>query len=174
MVSSLTMATYRKLLYTPSFSSQMSQTDKTSGRTGENSKHKLCRNMNRLTEATPSPLLFTKSPEITPRFLKKMKTNHLLRFYSNMRTSQKSTVNLRESEGGKLQRAERDARRGARGAQPLIQSYKTHKSSYKTQLCSSEWMQLHFSVCVCIGPSSDTFGFPQRDAQAVEEMVGLV
>ncbi|XP_051716390.1 uncharacterized protein si:ch211-277c7.7 [Ctenopharyngodon idella] len=125
------MATYRKLLYTPSFSSQMSQTDKTSGRTGENSKHKLCRNMNRLTEATPSPLLFTKSPEITPRFLKKMKTNHLLRFYSNMRTSQKSTVNLRESEGGKLQRAERDARRG---------------------------------------PSSDTFGFPQRDAQAVEEM----
>lgn len=34
-------------------------------------------------------------------------------------------------------------------------------------------MQLHFSVCVCIGPSSDTFGFPQRDAQA-EKMVGLV
>ncbi|KAK9962937.1 hypothetical protein ABG768_006172 [Culter alburnus] len=121
------MATYRKLLYTPSFSSQTPQTDKTSWCTGENNKHKLSRNMSRLTEATPSPLLFTKSPEITPRFLKNMKTNHLLRFYSNMRTSQKSTVNLRASEGGKIQRAERDAHRG---------------------------------------PSSDTFGFPQRDAQA--------
>lgn len=167
------MATYRKLLYTPSFSSQTSQSDKTTWRTGENRKHKLSRNM-RLTEATPSPLLF-RSPEITPRLFKKMKINHLLRFYSNMRTSQKSTVNLRGSEGGKLQRAERDAPRGACGSQPLIQSYKTHKSSYKTR---SEWMQLHFSVClcvcVCIGPSSDTFGFPQRDAQAVEEMVGLV
>ncbi|XP_056106393.1 uncharacterized protein si:ch211-277c7.7 [Rhinichthys klamathensis goyatoka] len=108
------MATYCKLLYTPSFSSQSPQIFKKPGFTGENSKHhKLSRNWNRLTqEATPSPLLHFKSPEITPCFSRKMKTNHLLRFYSNIRTYQKSTVNLRAPEGGKSQRAKRDARGG--------------------------------------------------------------
>ncbi|KAK7141571.1 hypothetical protein R3I93_015653 [Phoxinus phoxinus] len=108
------MATYCRLLYTPSFSSQSPQLFKKPGFTGENGKHhKLSRNLNRLTQdATPSPLLHIKSPEITPCFSRKMKTNHLLRFYSNMRTYHKSTVNLRAPEGGKSQRAKRDAREG--------------------------------------------------------------
>ncbi|XP_039505167.1 uncharacterized protein si:ch211-277c7.7 [Pimephales promelas] len=110
------MATYCKLLYTPSFSSQSPQIFKKPGFTGENSKHhKLSRNWNRLTQeanVTPSPSLHFKSPEITPCFTRKMKTNQLLRFYSNIRTYKKSTVNLRAPEGGKSQRAKRDPRGG--------------------------------------------------------------
>ncbi|XP_067312776.1 uncharacterized protein si:ch211-277c7.7 [Pseudorasbora parva] len=100
------MATYRKLLYTPSFDSQPSQTDRKAGRTGENNKHhKLSRNINRFrfTQETPSSLFDIKSPEITPCFSRQKKTNYLLRFYTNMRTSQRSTVNLRAPEGGKSQ-----------------------------------------------------------------------
>ncbi|XP_077092016.1 uncharacterized protein LOC143744421 [Siphateles boraxobius] len=108
------MATYCKFIYTPSFSSQSPQLFKKQGFTGENSKHhKLSRNLNRLTQdATPSPLLHIKSPEITPCFSRKMKINQLLRFYSNKRTYHKSTVNLRAPEGGKSQRPKRDAHGG--------------------------------------------------------------
>lgn len=147
------MATYGKLLYTPSFSSQSPQIFKKPGFTGENSKHhKLSWSLNRLTqEATPSPLLHIKSPEITPCFSRKMKTNHLLRFYSNIRTYQKSSVNLRAPEGGKSQRAKRDARGGACGPQPM-QSFKTHRFSYHSVVYSRINAVACFlcAVCVCV------------------------
>lgn len=65
-----------------------------------------------------TPFLGIKSPEITLYFSRKVKTNHLLRIYANMRTAQRSTVNLRALKGGKAKRAKRVARAGERGVQP--------------------------------------------------------
>jgi len=150
------MATYCKLLYTPSFSSQSPQIFKKPGFTGESKHHKLRRNWNRLTqEATPSPSIHFKSPEITPCFTRKMKTNQLLRFYSNIRTYKKSTVNLRAPEGGKSQRAKRDPRGGACG--PLKQSFIKRTvlislcSRMNTVACSLSFsLSLSLSLCVCV------------------------
>ncbi|KTG05027.1 hypothetical protein cypCar_00019652 [Cyprinus carpio] len=105
------MSTFRKLLYVPCFDTQSPQTDKESGYNGENNKH---RRLNGLTqEATPLLFLDVTSPEITPCFSRKVKTNHLLRLYANMR----STVNLRATKGGKSRRAKRVTYEGV-GEQP--------------------------------------------------------
>ncbi|KAF4104645.1 uncharacterized protein si:ch211-277c7.7 [Onychostoma macrolepis] len=100
------MAAFRKLLYVPRFDTQSPQTDKESGYNGENNKH---HKLNGLTQEA-TPLLFpdVTSPEITPCFSRKVKTNQLLRLYANMR----STVNLRASKGGKSRRAKRVTYKG--------------------------------------------------------------
>ncbi|TRY81308.1 hypothetical protein DNTS_012138 [Danionella cerebrum] len=73
------MSTFRKLLYTPHFSTQSTQmgtpVNKKISRNQKLSKTKVFH------EATP--LLFdTQSSDLTPGFSKKVKINHILRFYS--------------------------------------------------------------------------------------------
>lgn len=110
MVPLLIMATFRKLLYVPCFDTQSPQTDKESGYNGENNKHP---KLNGLTQETPLLFSDVTSPKITPRFSRKVKTNHILRLYANMI----STVNLRASKGGKSRRAKRVTYEGV-GEQP--------------------------------------------------------
>lgn len=158
------MASHRKPLGVPRFGSQSSQTD--------NMKHnqrrcKLSKNMKKVTcESSPFTLPGGKSPEVTPCYSRKVRTNYLLRFYcsvkTNRKTARKSTDTLM-ADSGKSQTAEK-----------LTQSKGENVQSIQSNKCRTVFHTIVMFALLFTGTSSDYFEFPWEDVEATDEKVSLV